>query len=155
MFSARILNDKVDDKVLMSEESEACFEDCSDALPPPQRPRSCCIGLLAQNRKLEAALEKEKQRRRKIVDAYKKLMLAYQSIVEVKEFGKFTISTVALLSFIFPRFTCYCFAFNIFIFCFACPVKMLTKFHNKWTNLEFSTIHRKKTSRISMMPRKI
>lgn len=47
--------------------------------------RKCCFNTLNENRRLKKALEKERNRRLYVFEAYKKLLDAYQSIVDFKE----------------------------------------------------------------------
>lgn len=48
--------------------------------------RKCCFDTLNENRRLKKALEKERNRRIYIFEAYKKLLDAYQSLVNLKEY---------------------------------------------------------------------
>lgn len=47
--------------------------------------RKCCANTILENRRLKKALEKERNRRIYVFEAYKKLLDAYQSIVDFKE----------------------------------------------------------------------
>uniref|UniRef100_A0A915CYB6 Uncharacterized protein n=1 Tax=Ditylenchus dipsaci TaxID=166011 RepID=A0A915CYB6_9BILA len=47
--------------------------------------QKCCAHVVAENKKLMKALEKEKQRKLYVMTAYKKLLAAYQSVVDLKE----------------------------------------------------------------------
>lgn len=49
----------------------------------------CCDKYFRKSRTLEKALEKEKKKRRKVENAFKQLLLAYNSIVDAKKFDLF------------------------------------------------------------------
>ena len=45
----------------------------------------CCVSLLQENLKLKKLVEKEQQRRRYVMTAYRKLLSAYQAVVDFRE----------------------------------------------------------------------
>ncbi|KAI1729842.1 2OG-Fe(II) oxygenase superfamily domain-containing protein [Ditylenchus destructor] len=54
----------------------------------------CCVQLAVENRRLAKALEKERQRKLYVVAAYKKLLDAYRSMVDLKEVFESSDSTI-------------------------------------------------------------
>lgn len=50
------------------------------------RQNECCEQLAVENRRLTKALEKERQRKLYVIAAYKKLLDAYRSMVDLKEY---------------------------------------------------------------------